>query len=388
MKLQKNSRVLILSHFYKRVAESGGPPQEARDYLLRRIKHIVYIEHAFPYAKDTRSSMSIYQDGKLQKQYFTPKIFGPQIFFYVFDFLISFYFIIKTRENYELCIALDNLNTISVLFFKKIGAINKLVYYSIDYTPFRFPNKIFNKAYHFIDKIACYKADSIWILSKRMIIERSKNGVNQKLTAPYILVPMGANLDRITRLPLSKINRYQLIFVGHLLEKQGLQCILQALPKVIKKIPQLKLIIVGQGDYEQELKQLVHKLKIKQHVVFKGFIQKHEDVEKLLCKSAIGLAPYIQSQDNYTYYTDPGKPKLYMACGLPVIITDVPESAQMIGKEHAGICIPYSVKSFEKAMITLLTDNLIYKKYRENAIRLSKKYNTTSIIYQAIKQII
>lgn len=382
--LSKNSNILILSHFSKRALAGGGPPQEIRDFFLPKVKRIYYIEHPFPYAKDHRSSMTIYEKGVLKRQIFTPALKGPPILFYMVDIFLTFYFVIHAKTKFDLCVALDNLNTVSVLPFKKLGVVKKLVFYTIDYTPLRFENKTLNNIYHLIDRVACYHSDTIWILSKRMIKARKKNKVDFKRSAPHIVLPMGANLSRIKILPLEKISRYEIVFVGHLLEKQGIQLVLETLPKIIPKIPQLKFTIVGQGEYEQKLRALAKKLKISQYVRFKGFIKDHKTVERILCKSAIGVAPYVTSSDNYTFYTDPGKPKLYLGCGLPVVITDVPAIARVIQSAKAGLIVDYTVKSMAKALIMLLLNDRQYIKYRKNAIELSKKYDTNSLIRGAL----
>src|SRR3989344_7798480 len=137
VKISKNQNVLILSHFYKRTTSSGGPPQEIRDFFLPKVETISYIEHPFPYSDDHRSSLSIYKNGKLEKQFFAFRVFGPQVFLYPLDVIITLYFFIRIKKKFDLCVALDNLNTLSVLPFKKAGLIQKLVFYTIDYTPFR-----------------------------------------------------------------------------------------------------------------------------------------------------------------------------------------------------------------------------------------------------------
>lgn len=383
MQLSKKANVLILSHFYKRTIAGGGPPQEIRDYFLPNVQTVSYIEHPFPYSDDHRSSMSIYKNGKLEKQIFTPSLRGPQMLFYILDIFLTFYFLLRAKTKFDLCIALDNLNTVSVLPFKKLGIIKKLVFYTIDFTPKRFENKLLNYLYHLSDRIACYNAGVIWVTSKRAIEGRVKNGVSLKKSAPSILLPMGANLSRIKILPINKINRYDIVFVGHLLEKQGVQIVLETLPKVITRIPKLRFIVVGQGEYEQELRTLANKLKIGNHVMFMGFIKDHKVVENILCKSAIGVAPYQPSEETYTFYGDPGKPKLYLGCGLPVVITDVPTSARVIQKKQAGIIIDYNTESLERALLFLFT-NGNYEKYRANAIKLSKEYDTEILIQKAL----
>lgn len=387
MKLARNSSILILSHFNERSDNAEFPPQIIRDYLKERVKKIIYIEHAFPHASDKRSSMATYENGCFKKRVFTPCLRGPQILFYVFDIFITFYFILLTKSKFDLCIALDNLNTVSVFPFRKIGLIKKLVFYTIDYSPKRFENKQLNHIYHFFDKIACYNSDSIWILSNFMEKGRIKNGIDPKKTARSILLPMGASLSRIKILPFEKINRHDIVFVGHLLEKQGIQLILETLPLIISKISNLKFIVIGQGEFGEKLKDLAKKLKIIGNVVFKGFIEDKKEVERILCESAIGIATYVPTHDNYTLYTDPGKPKLYLGCGLPVIITKVPAIAKTIASNKAGILVDYKKRSIYDALFKLLTNDIIYKAYRKNAIYLSKDYDTDTLISNAISKI-
>ena len=387
MKISPDSNVLIISHFYKRALSGGGPPQEIRDYFLPKTKRVYYVEHPFPNASDHKSSMTIYENRVLKKQIFTPTVRGPQILFYFLDIFITYYFILITKTRFDLCVALDNLNTVTLIPFRKIGVVKKLVFYTIDYNPKRFANKLLNSIYHIFDKIACYQTDVIWVLSKEMDKARFKNNLDRRRMKPSVLLPMGANLDRIKIQPLNKINRYQIAYAGFLMEKQGVQLAIQSLPYVIKKIPDVKLVIIGQGEYETQLKQLVKRLNISKFVEFKGFIKDHTEVEKILCKSAVALAPYVDSPDNYTRYTDPGKPKLYLGCGLPVVITDVPQIAGIIQSKKAGFIADYEVNSFANAIIKLLSDNKLYKKFRDNAIKLSKNYNTNNLIKKALDQI-
>lgn len=384
MKILPTSNVLIISHYYKRTLSGGGPPQEVRDFFLPKVKRIYYIEHPFPQADDKRSSITIYENGKLKKQIFTPKIKGPQVLFYFLDIFLTLYFILRTKSRFDICVALDNLNTVSIIPFRKLGIVKKLVFYTIDYNPKRFENKTLNNIYHFLDRLACYYADANWVLSKKMDVTRAKNKVNVKKMKPSILLPMGANLERIKTLPFAKIQRHQIVYAGFLMEKQGVQLVLQSLPKVIEKVPDVKFIIIGQGEYENKLKQLVKQLKISKYVEFKGFVKDHKEVEKILCKSTVAVAPYVDSPDNYTRYTDPGKPKLYLGCGLPVVITNVPQIAREIKSKKAGLTVKYQTKSVADALIKLLSNDKLYLEYRKNAIELSKDYDTNSLIAKAL----
>ncbi|MEW6408087.1 MAG: glycosyltransferase [Patescibacteria group bacterium] len=381
----KNYHVLVVSHYYAR-SNAGAPSYEIVNYLLDKVKYLVYVEHPFPYASDNNSYIFIFKNGKKIKEFSISKILKPDIFSYLQDFFYNNLIFLLLKKRFDLCIALDNLNTFSFLFWRKLHLIKKLVLYTIDYAPYRFQNKLLNSIYHFIDRRACYNCDCIWVLSERMIKGRMNNGVNPKRCAYNVAVPMGADLSKIKLLPYENINRFTIVFLGHLLQKQGLQLVLEILTEIKKEIPQIKLIIIGQGDYEYQLKKIATELEINDVVEFKGFIRNHQEIEKILCHSTIGLAPYLQDKKSFTYFADPGKIKVYLGCGLPVITTRFTVIADEIEKENTGIVINYNRDELRKALLRLLQDDQYYQLARKNAINLSKKYNFKNIYDNAIKQ--
>ena len=175
-------------------------------------------------------------------------------------------------------------------------------------------------------------------------------------------------------------------FVGHLRERLGLELLVESFPEVLKEVDGARLLIVGDGPLFLRLKQLVNKLQISKNVIFTGFIKEHSGVDERLRKAAIGIAMFEPVKDSYEYYSDAGKPKVYLAAGLPVIITRVPEIADEIDREKAGIVIEYNKKELADAITTFLKNDVIYAKYRENATELSKKYLWENIFNSAFRQ--
>ena len=174
--------------------------------------------------------------------------------------------------------------------------------------------------------------------------------------------------------------------MGHLLEKQGLQLVLKVLPNIRKEVPDVKLVIIGKGEYMSELQGLAKQLGIKDIVNFKGFVKDHHDVEQILCRCSIGIAPYVPEKVSYTFYTDPGKPKLYLGCGLPVVITRVPAIANDIEKHSAGVVIEYNEESLKQALMRLLTDDDFYIDCRKKAIAFSKMFDTKHILDDTLQK--
>lgn len=375
-----NLKVSLVTH-----SRTTGLSQILRDWLVNKVKMLIYIDHPLYPTKNINSFMTFYKNGKVwQKKQSSWEISG--IFNYFKDTFLTFYYIIKTNELIDLAIGVDNLNTIILIFCKKIGRIKKVIYHTVDYTPKRFANRILNNIYHKIDTICCYNADIIWNSSGRMNDGRVKNGAQKNKIAYTIITPDGSNFDHKKRLPLSKINRKRIVFLGHLRERLGLEMILLSFAKVIKKVPNAQLTIIGDGPLMTELKNIVKNNNLSKNVVFTGFVEKHEEVDDILREGAIGLAIFEPIKESIEYYSDAGKPKVYLAAGLPVIITEVPEIATEIGTKKAGILVKYDKEDIAKAIVKLLTEDLLYREYRKNAIELSKEYIWDNIFMDAFSK--
>lgn len=167
------------------------------------------------------------------------------------------------------------------------------------------------------------------------------------------------------------------VFMGRLLENQGAQLIVAAIPQLLKKIPDFKLKIIGTGPYEKTLKELAIKLKVAEHCIFKGKISSHKIVEQEIAKSAVALAPYIKRLDKWTYYADPGKVKTYLACGVPVLLTNLPWNAKEIQIAKAGLIIKDDIPSLIRGAVKLMSP--VNEAYRKKAIEYSRRFDYESI---------
>ncbi|MFH0863481.1 MAG: glycosyltransferase [Candidatus Gottesmanbacteria bacterium] len=373
--------ILLVTH-----SRTTGFSQMLRDWLKGRVATLIYIDHPLYPTKELTSSLAIYKNDILQQSYQSRYIFSPGFLLYIKDLLITIYYIFKSRERFDLAIGVDNLNTLALLLLRKLKRINKVIYHTVDYTPNRFSNKILNKAYFLIDKYCCYHADMIWNSSGRMNTGRISHGMDKDRIVKTIITPDGSNFDPKNRLPITKINRKMVIFLGHLRERLGLDLLIDAFVDIIKIIPDSKLFIIGDGPLMDSLQQKVTRLNISHNVKFTGFIEDHHEVDYLIARGAIGMSIFEPVKDSYEYYSDAGKPKVYLAAGLPIIITRVPEIALEIEKEKAGIAINYNKQELVSAMTKMFRDDFFYRECRDNAIRLSKKYQWHNIFTEAFVQ--
>jgi len=374
-------KILIITHYF-----ATGPTQELRDYLKDKVDYLGYIEHPFSYCSDRRSSITTYIKRVSNKKRSFFNLRCPALLYYLKDFLLTMIYALRLGLKFDIAIAADNLNAFSAILLKKLGRINKVIYFTIDYTPQRFKNSILNAIYHRIDRFCLYHADLMWNDSKLMETEREKAGIPAKDVPLQMVVPGGNHFSRIKRLSLSAIDRHSIVYMGHVLYKQGLDLVLEALPELKREVPGLKLVVIGKGEY---LKELIKKAKdkgVEEYVDFKGYIDRLSQVEEILAKCAVGVAPYMPDPSSVTLYSDSGKPRIYMACGLPIIITRVSSISKDVESNRLGVAIEYKKEDFIKAALRLLKDDAFYSECRNNSIEFASSFDWSTIFKGAMSK--
>jgi len=364
-----------------------GAPQALREYLmLENVKELLFISHPLQ-IDGSRSTSETIIKGKSSKTQTSRLRTKTPILNYIIESVLTFRWVFNKKTTYDLYVGVDPLNCGIGVILKKLGKVKKLVYYTIDYVPKRFLNRVLNNIYHHIDKLCVSNADETWNVSNRIAEGREKiRGLSRKTYNKQKVVPIGVWIDRVKRLPFGKIKKNQLLFVGNLLEKQGVQIVLDSIPDIVKKLPDFHFLVVGGGEYESTLKQKVKMLKLEKHVTFTGWIKEREKLDTIMADSAVAIAMYDKKKDTFTYYADPTKLKDYLSAGLPVLLTEVPFNAHDLEKNNCGIIIRYDKQDISKAVITILKDQETLKIYRQNSVSYVSQFGWSKIFAEALKQ--
>lgn len=385
--LTKNLRrlnVAVVSHIF-----ATGPALDLEEFLYPRVKSLLFVGHPFSYRREVNSFNRYYEQGKLAKEH---KAIGwrlPEVLMYFKDAFYTLRWVGLAKNRVDLYIGSDNFDAFVGLILKSFGKVDDVVLYTIDYIPQRFESPILNHIYRFFDKQCLKMCKIVWNVSPVMASAREQyGGIKEADNVKQIVVPLGMWYKRIPRLPFSRRERYELIFMGHVLEKQGLDVVVRALPEIIKKFPKVKLIIMGTGEHEDKLKSLVKKLKIESFVRFTGYVEKHEDIERELAKSTISLAMYKPDPNSFTNWADPGKLKNYLAAGCPVVVTNVPPVAHEIEEKRCGVISEYDEKDFANKVIKLLGNTTLLKEYSNNSVKWSKRFDWEIVFTKALRETI
>lgn len=380
MKDLNNLSFVIVTHVY-----ATGPSFRLEEYLKDKVKILIFIGHPFSFSKDTRSFLRIYNKGLLVKEKKFKSWKGSEVSFYIKDLFLTLWWYLKYCKKTDYFIGVNNFNVFAGILLSLFLSVGRIVFYTIDYVPKRFANPFLNSLYHFLDRLAISKSHKVWNLSRRMVSEREKSGISEKFRNKQIEVPIGTDIKR-NPLSFDKIDKNKIVFLGHLRNGQGVEMLISAMEKVTKKVKSAHLLIIGGGSLENSLRFKIKSIGLEKKIKITGFIKDYDDVEEYLRDGAIAVAPYVDDKNTYTRYTDPGKPKDYLASGMPVIITKVPQVAYQIEKNRCGLAIDYNKKQLEDSLIDLLTNETKLKEFRKNAFIFAKKYTWERIFKEAISQ--
>ncbi|MFC1509510.1 glycosyltransferase, partial [Candidatus Omnitrophota bacterium] len=301
------------------------------------------------------------------------------LLFYIKDLIFSVYYVMKSGRKYDLYVGSDNLNTLAGLILRLFGRVRRVAFYVIDFTPVRFPGRLMNAVYQTINRICCYHADIIWNVSEAMIEGRESIGIERKRSAPQITVPLGCAFDSIQRKPTGDINRFTIAYFGALRHEHGPGLILEALPAIREKHPEAQVVFAGGGELKKALEERAEQLGVSDNVRFTGFLETDEDVYRVLTGCGLALATYPADDDTYKKYCDPGKVKIYLACGLPVLITDVPAVAREIESKGAGVIVEHDPERLAAAVCDIYENKARYEHMRESAIAMAAEYDWDAV---------
>ena len=71
--------------------------------------------------------------------------------------------------------------------------------------------------------------------------------------------------------------------------------------------------------------------------------------------------------------------KIYLACGLPVFMTDVPAVARELAEKGAGVVVEHSPQALAEAVLRIFRDPEGYRRMRERALAAAREYDWDAV---------
>jgi len=171
-------------------------------------------------------------------------------------------------------------------------------------------------------------------------------------------------------------------FIGSFFEFEGLEIFLEAVTKLIAQNKQIKVLIVGGGRREQELRAFAAKLNNNGQIIFTGRVP-HDMIKRYY--SVMDILVYPRLKNRLTELVTPLKPLEAMSMEKTVIASNAGGLQELIEDEKTGVLFKAGSVDDLIEKITYLLNNpkirvILGKQAREHVIRnrdwldISKQY--------------
>lgn len=248
--------------------------------------------------------------------------------------------------------------------------------------------RIHNK--FFVDKLLSL-ADII-ISPSKVYIDKSE--YLKKYSKKVFVIPNGVELKkfsnsytknecrRILGLPY---NKKLILFLGNLSPYKGPDVLLKALPTVIKRLPDVELIVAGKGVMLNQLKELSKTLGIESKVHFLGFI---EESRKAIVYNASDLfvLPSIMNTESFGIVNLEA-----MACGIPIVASNIGGIPDVVKDDICGLLVePNDPDALSISIIKILSDTELQERLGKEGRKQAELFSwekiakETTILYHKL----
>lgn len=175
--------------------------------------------------------------------------------------------------------------------------------------------------------ISVSKATAEWLVEKRKVDP-------QKI----MIIPYGVNLDKfnpkiksVTRQDIG-VNKDDVVIgqVSRLTEQKGHTYLIDAAPRIVAEVPNVKFVLVGDGPLRSSLEAQIRDRGMQDYFILLGFRQ---DVPELLPLFDVFTLPSL-------YEGLPNVVLEAMACGLPIVATPVDGTKEAVVHQKTGYLVP------------------------------------------------
>jgi glycosyltransferase involved in cell wall biosynthesis len=198
-----------------------------------------------------------------------------------------------------------------------------------------------------------------------------QSGINSELIYQSIDLP-----EKIPKLNFTK----KILYAGRLSKEKGVDYLIRAINIVKNNVPEVKLIIAGDGREKTKLQKMVNNMGLENNVKFLGWLSKdqlkklYEDVDFMVIPS-IWQEPFgLTGLEAMSY-------------GRPVIAFDVGGINEYIDNNKNGFLVKvFDVRNLAEKITELLKNEEILKKFSKKSTKKAR-YFSNEIFFKKVKKL-
>jgi len=245
--------------------------------------------------------------------------------------------------------------------------------YLYHYVPFLPKSWMKYAARHYM-KTQCNDLDAVIVPSTAMRDVLLNYGVKTHME----VLPTGIELARLCHgdghqfrknhnIPL---DRPTLIFIGRVAFEKNIDFLLKVAYQVRQTVPDVLLLIAGEGPALSRLKKMMGKLNLNNNVMFLGYLERNKD-----------LLDCYASGDAFVFASNTETQGLVlleaMALGLPVVSTAVLGTRDILAANKGALVCNESVDEFAECIIDILTNHALRARLSKEALEYVQSWSAS-----------
>lgn len=241
---------------------------------------------------------------------------------------------------------------------------------------------------------ATNNADLITVTHKSMI-----NDLPERNKKKALMIWYGADVKKFKPATVSEKKRQKLglpsgklvLYSGSFQDWHALKETISAAELCVKKMPDIKFVLVGSGKLFDEINDLVKKKGLEKNVLLLG--KKPLDLMPVYVNaSVVCLALFKRDHPpikKFDYYFSPIKVHEYKACGKPVVASNIGNLNELVKDGVNGLTVDErKPKEIADAILHILSNGELQKKMKaNNLIEAKTKYNWIKITEKILKKL-
>jgi glycosyltransferase involved in cell wall biosynthesis len=158
------------------------------------------------------------------------------------------------------------------------------------------------------------------------------------------------------------------LYVGRLKAYKGIDQLLKSLKKLVEIVPDVRLFIVGKGDYEDALVKFTSDLELQDRVTFFGFVSEELKV-KIMQEASVLAFPSMAEGFGLTVIEGG-------SCGTPTVAYKVKGLRDVVVSGKTGFLVPYGdIDALTDSLAKILTDDALRDQFSRNVCQWSSNFD-------------
>ncbi len=310
-------------------------------------------------------------------------LFEYSSFFFLAFWKLTWLFLRRRYQVVEVS-GIPDFLVFTALIPRLMGA--EVIFYLMDHTPEAFmenfkvsSDHMVIKLLRLVERISARWADyciGTQIINKQIL---ESHGVPSSRISVILNVPEDSAFKRQSY-PSDDNGVFRLITHGTLLEKYGVQTLIRALPLLKEEIPNLKLKVVGAGEYRPRLEHLAQSLDVAKYVDFIGLVPQSE-IPAYIAEAHIGVVT-IMTKTNPML---PNKLFEYLAMGKPAVTTSIPAIRAYFDDSSVMYYEPDDERAMAQCILDLYKNPKKRQKLAAAGLEAYQKYQWNTMKYEYLK---